>query len=78
MFINKFKAQKLSVIQKNQPDLYLFIITHFPKESIEIQGKIAGAIIEYVIQSHGDVEIFDDKPKSILEDDDFDNDPELN
>lgn len=61
MLINKFKAQKLEVIKKSQPDLHTFIITHFKTESPELQGKVAGAIIEYVIQSGGNVEVFDDK-----------------
>jgi hypothetical protein len=60
MILTKFTKQKTSVLSKNQPDLLQTISTLFPEysDNEEQLGKIAGIIIEYVIQSGGNVEIF--------------------
>lgn len=57
MIINKFKAQKLSVLEKTQPDLFATVNAHMSDLNEEQKGKVAGLIIEYVIKSGGDVSI---------------------
>ena len=71
MLITKFRTQKLDIIKKNQPDLYWFINKNFKNETLELQGKIAGAIIEFVIQSGGNSSIFIDTTFETLEDNEF-------
>lgn len=60
MLLHRYKPQKSAVLAKNQPDLLETIKKIFPEhvENEEQVGKISGLIIEYVIQSGGDVEIF--------------------
>lgn len=67
MLVTKFKQQKLEIIRKNQPDLYWFINKNFKDESPELQGKIAGALIEFVLQSGGNANIFVDTVFETLE-----------
>ena len=67
MLVTKFKQQRLDVIKKNQPDLYWFIAKNFKDEEPELQGKIAGAIIEFVLQSGGNSSIFLDTTLETLD-----------
>ncbi len=70
MSLLKIKKQNLEVIKKNQPELYKSINTNLPNLSDEDKGIIAGIVIEFVIQSSGDTDVFllgDDTPKRIVE-----------
>ena len=58
MNLSKFKTQRVDTLRKNQPDLYETLKRLFPTATDEDTGKMAGLIIEYVIQSGGNVDIF--------------------
>ncbi len=58
MSILKAKKQDFELIKRTHPDLYTTINTNFPNIDDTEKGKIAGLCIEYVIQSSGDVDIF--------------------
>lgn len=61
MILNKYKKQNIEVVKNNQPDLAASLKAHFPELSDEDKGRIAGFVIEYVIQAGGDTDIFMDK-----------------
>ena len=56
--LSKYRVQKVELLKKNQTDLYETVRHLFPKATDEEFGKIAGLIMEYVIQSGGNPEIF--------------------
>ena len=56
--IVKSTNQNFSVLEQTHPDLFAVIRAKFPYMSDEDKGKIAGLCIEYVIQSGGEVDIF--------------------
>lgn len=58
MNLSKYKPQRVELLKKNQPDLYDTLRRLFPTASEEDTGKMAGLVIEYVIQSGGNVDIF--------------------
>lgn len=68
-----FKKQHINALKATHPDLYSIVTRNFPDSSEEEQGKIAGLCIEYVIQSRGEIEIFQD---DILDDTIYDEDDE--
>jgi hypothetical protein len=73
MILSRFTKQKTSILAKNQPDLLETIKNVFPEhaDNEEQLGKIAGIIIEYVIQSGGNVEIFGEDLLPEQEEDEF-------
>lgn len=54
----KIKPQDFKRLEQTHPDLFSMINHTVPNLSDEDKGKVAGLIIEYVIQSEGDVDIF--------------------
>lgn len=58
MNLARYKPQNLPILKRNQPDLYDTIKHVIPTLSDEQFSKVSGLIIEYVIQSGGNVEIF--------------------
>jgi hypothetical protein len=68
MNLSKYKPQNVLLLKKNQPDLYDTIRQTVPKLTDEQFGKVAGLIIEYVIQSGGNVEIFQSDDMDFSED----------
>lgn len=67
MIINKYKKQNLEIVKANQSDLAASLKAHFSDMSDEDKGRIAGFVIEYVIQAGGDPEVFIDKEADIEE-----------
>jgi hypothetical protein len=55
---SRYRVQKIELLKKNQPDLLDTLRYFLPSSSDEVVGKIAGLIMEYVIQSGGNVDIF--------------------
>lgn len=56
----KFKGQDFEEIKETHPDLYTVINTNFAHLDSHEKGRIAGMMIEYLIQAGGDVDIFQD------------------
>lgn len=69
--INKIKKQNFSSLSKSHPDLFNSIQGNLEHLSTEDKGIVAGLVIEYVIQSGGNVDVFDDLDLDI-EEEDFD------
>ena len=61
MNLSKLRPQKVELLKVNQPDLYSTLKKVFPSTEDAELGVIAGLIIEYVIQSKGNVDIFGDE-----------------
>lgn len=53
-----FTKQNFNSLKGTHPDLYLVISKNFKELNDEEKGKIAGLCIEYVIQSEGSDEVF--------------------
>ena len=67
------KPQKFDVLEKTHPDLFTMINKTLPDLTTEQKGKVAGLVIEYVIQSEGDIDIFQDPYSSMVgEEEQFD------
>ena len=60
MILSKIAVQKMEVVEKNQPDLFISIKIHESKEYPGYMklGVAAGLMIESVLKSKGDPEIF--------------------
>ena len=69
MNLARYKPQNLPILKRNQPDLYDTIKHVVPSLNDEQFSKVSGLIIEYVIQSGGDVDIF--SSDSLEEDDEL-------
>lgn len=63
MILHKYRPQKIDLLRKNQPDLLDTLQAVFPNADPFILGHMAGLIIEYVIQSKGNVDIFNSDPE---------------
>ena len=61
MSILKIKKQDFPLLKQTHSDLYTTITSTFPELDDATKGKIAGLCIEYVIQSDGDVDIFQEE-----------------
>ena len=69
MNLSRFKPQNPEIVKRNQPDLYATLKKVFPNASDEDFGRIAGVVIEYVIQSKGNVDVFGEE--DLLFDEEF-------
>lgn len=58
-----FTKQNFAALKQTHPDLYLVIGKAFKDVSDEEKGKIAGLCIEYVVQSEGTEEVFQEDIK---------------
>lgn len=61
MYIKSFKTQDFEALKASHPDLYAVVYKHFKHLPNEDRGKIAGLCIEYVIQSDGNEEVFQEE-----------------
>lgn len=61
MIINKIVKQKMEVLKRTLPDLYASINAHFPGWPEEERAKLAGFVIEYVLKSGGNPDVFQDE-----------------
>ncbi len=74
MSLLKIKKQNLEIIKKNQPELYKSINKNLEHLSEQDKGIVAGIVIEFVIQSGGNTDVFllgDDTPKRAVEEDEY-------
>lgn len=58
--IPKSRSQKIEKVKVNQPDLYAYLKKKYPNEPDDRLGNYAGDIIEWVIVSGGNVDVFQD------------------
>lgn len=70
MVFTRIVKQDFQRLKKTHPDLYANLLRFFPHLSDEGKGIAAGLIIEYVIKSGGDVDIFQDAIGLLEEDED--------